>query len=192
MIIELGTFELLQKLADRLIELVKDREEKTKNLFDRVIEPIYRDLLSVHQNYMEMFEETLNLLPAFKEGRTSKREKGLQSALRYLESNRLKLEPVRQKLRVVVRHLDSSNKKRGKRDQFIAAAMDYMFWFKSKVGVGSVSMDIVSRIQMAKRSKDPLNADDVRRYVSAVMIAQRERFVHLTEAYGKILAKISK
>jgi hypothetical protein len=189
MILEL---KLLQELVDRLIDLMRHREEKTKNLYDRVIEPIYRDLLVVHQNYMDMFDETLRLLPVSEDRDARRRHKKFQSALSYLETNRLKLEPIRQKLHILVRELDRSREK-NKKDQFIEAVVKYISWAMNE-SRGTASMGMVRQIQLAlaQNSRDPLTAEDVRSYVSRVIIGKRERFVQATEAYGKILAKITK
>ena len=171
--------------------MTAQRWEKIKDVFDRFIEPVYRDLLAVHQNYMEMFEETLRLLPA--EGRGAmQRDKELRRALNYLETNRRKLEPVRQKLRIVSRDLDGIKKKKGKKDEFIEAVVSYISW-GGREGVGSLSMTVAWQIRMAlrKQAGAPLAAEDVRAFVSRVMIGQRERFVQATEAYGKMLAKIA-
>jgi hypothetical protein len=88
----------LGKITDRLIELVKYREEKSRRIFDKLIEPIFNDLLLIHKDYLEMFERVRTILPNKKDGR-KKTQKSLMRTYGYLEEKRRAFEPLREKFR---------------------------------------------------------------------------------------------
>src|SRR4030095_3231402 len=50
-------------IIDRLLKLKEYRERRFRTFFNEVLEPTFNDLLIVHRDYIEMFEETYRLLP---------------------------------------------------------------------------------------------------------------------------------
>jgi hypothetical protein len=47
--------DLIDKLIDRVIQLVKEHKEAQKNLFENFVEPAYSLLQSVHEDYLKSF-----------------------------------------------------------------------------------------------------------------------------------------
>jgi len=48
--------EILMKVIDRLIQLVKERQESDKKLYEDFVVPAFSDLEKLHQNYLETFQ----------------------------------------------------------------------------------------------------------------------------------------
>jgi hypothetical protein len=53
----------IRALLDRLIQLKNYRNRRYRTLFVDLLEPAFNDLLLVHKDYIQMFEETRRLLP---------------------------------------------------------------------------------------------------------------------------------
>ncbi len=49
--------DILDKLIDRLIQLIKHKEESDKKLFENFISPIYSDFEAIHKNYLDNFKK---------------------------------------------------------------------------------------------------------------------------------------
>jgi hypothetical protein len=54
--------DLLTKLVDRCVELVKRREELHRALFEDFVDPIQKDFEAVHNNYLETFRNYRELV----------------------------------------------------------------------------------------------------------------------------------
>jgi hypothetical protein len=48
--------DVLDKLADRLLQLTKEKEQHSDNLFSRFVDPVYSDFEMVHVDYVNSFE----------------------------------------------------------------------------------------------------------------------------------------
>ena len=53
----------IRALLDRLIQLKNYRNRRYRTLFVDLLEPAFNDLLLVHKDYIQMFEETRRLRP---------------------------------------------------------------------------------------------------------------------------------
>jgi hypothetical protein len=205
----------LVKITDRLIELVKYREEKSRRIFDKLIEPVFADLLLIHKNYLEIFETVRTLLP--NEGDSKKKHnKKLKQAYDYLSQKRVEYEPTRIKLRVIAAKLPSLDKKQNKKDIFIRSVARYLAWTKRDIGTGSqstvLSMEIRAAVlsisysaverQAEAKKKEQSNilaqyrtafnptAEDLNKYVLVVLEDMRRKFALVAEAYADIFAKV--
>jgi len=49
-------------IIDRLISLIKGRIEGRKEMFVQVLEPVFNDLVLIHDDYLKIFEQALSLL----------------------------------------------------------------------------------------------------------------------------------
>lgn len=60
--------DLIDKLIDRVIELVKEHKQVQRSMFDNFVEPIYSLLESVHEEYLKCFRAyraTIESAPTF-------------------------------------------------------------------------------------------------------------------------------
>jgi hypothetical protein len=54
--------DLIDKLVDRCIQLVRHREEVSRQLFENFIGPIHADFETIHQSYLDSFREYRRML----------------------------------------------------------------------------------------------------------------------------------
>ena len=54
--------ELIDKLIDRTVQLVKTDKEHRKELFERFVEPVFAQFEKVHQDYLASFKQYRDLL----------------------------------------------------------------------------------------------------------------------------------
>ena len=59
--------EIVDKLVDRLLQLIKHRKEQNQELYSNFVEPAIADFEAVHKNYMESFKSYRTTL---REGKT--------------------------------------------------------------------------------------------------------------------------
>jgi hypothetical protein len=91
----------LLDIIDRLIQLKRIKEKRRRNLLEQVLEPLFNDLMIVHQDYIAMFEEVLHRLPTY--GSVYPRDMRTDSKIRvkevfeYLRLKRIEFEPGGQK-----------------------------------------------------------------------------------------------
>ncbi len=98
----------LLSIIDRLVELAQVRGKRRVNVFEKLVQPCFDELLAVHNDYIAMLEHAERLLSkaVLPEGSVAS-AKRLEEARAYLAKQRLSLEPVRQKLLALVRVIDS-------------------------------------------------------------------------------------
>lgn len=58
-------FDSLTKVVDYLISLKKHRRDERREMFDNIFKPIFDELMIVHADYIEMFEEVILMLPGY-------------------------------------------------------------------------------------------------------------------------------
>ena len=89
--------QLLEKVLDRLIELLKIAERRREKRFQELWEPTYNDLEVVHGDYLAMVREVASLLTPGGSGEQTP-DHSLDAALAYVKERRVKLAPVRGKI----------------------------------------------------------------------------------------------
>lgn len=92
----------LLKVADKIIELLKRKEVRRKEVFTSVIKPLFDELLVVHADYLQMFERARLSLEA---------GKPIKSIVQRLISDRLEKEAERRSIEyraIAFAHIDSN------------------------------------------------------------------------------------
>lgn len=113
--------EALLKIIDRLIEIKKRRIQSRKQMFEMVLQPTFDDLLSVHGDYIKMFEQ----LTVFAgDQRRLALGKKIAKAKEELRKRRLEFEPVREKIRLVADQL-ARQKLSVEEAEFVNAVLQY-------------------------------------------------------------------
>ena len=199
------------KIVDRLIELAKYREEKSRRVFDKLIEPTFNDLLVVHKDYLEMFDRVLELLPQGDKSNTKQARLKLKAALTYLHKQRQQFQEERKKLRDLVNEL------KGKHSQspnaaFVQCVADYLVWTNQPNRVGTLSTIVESKIReqlgtatdkpltgeeegkrylmtLTQRTDYPVESAALREYISDIISSLRQRFALASEVYARILVE---
>lgn len=200
--------EGLSKITEKLLVLVKYREEKSRRIFDKFIEPIFTDLLVIHKDYLEMFEGVQAMLPNENDSRKEIHKK-LDEAVVYLQQKRTAFEPVRVKLRAIIEMLPENAEKDNKKDAFVRSVANYLRWSNRFQVAGSRASNIATEIRAAAlrysqpRSKlkqvvsaimaphaGALTAHDLAAYLSVTLDDLRTRFARASEAYAAILVEV--
>ena len=146
--------DVLIKIIDKLIDLIKGRIQGRKDMFEKVIDPIFNDLLLIHGDYIKMFEHAKWLLPGYLEGgrgyrasgggsgepgRGSKEyEKRLEDAINEIKKRRLEFEPVRSKVRTITKKLGKKTFPK-EETKFIKSVLAYFPTADPKVLTSSAS-----------------------------------------------------
>jgi hypothetical protein len=95
--IELVAFvPLLLKLLEQVQKLKEYRDARKKRAFKELAEPVFTELLEVHKNYMSIFAEAES---------NARQGTELTKIIENLQAKRREFEPVRVKLRTLVRTL---------------------------------------------------------------------------------------
>jgi hypothetical protein len=123
--------ELLLKLIDRLIDLKKYQAERLHKTFQDILDPLFNDLLSVHGNYIRIFEEVQEQLATIPDLTSDDGKKRLLEIAESLRQRRLEFEPVREKLAAMTRELGGGLYGKGPKmkspeaQEFVAVVLQY-------------------------------------------------------------------
>lgn len=85
--------DLVFKLVDELKQLVDVKDKRREKVFEKLIEPVYKELQLVHEDYPDSWREVERMLNG-----SDDPEQKRQKAIDYLEERRRKLQAVRTKL----------------------------------------------------------------------------------------------
>lgn len=123
--------DLLLRLLDNIKQLIELRNKRQDAIFEKLIEPTFKELGLVHQDYLETLGQLCALLPSEKDNKHVCRQK-LKKARDYVISRSSKLEPVRDKLRAYEDLQNARVREMGHKptdlDQFLSAVLDYLSW----------------------------------------------------------------
>jgi len=92
--------DALLKIIERLIAIRQGRVVARKELFDKILEPTFNELLLIHGDYLKMFED-LRVFGAPRTGGEIELIDRAKNARDVLRKRRLEFGPVRQKTRGV-------------------------------------------------------------------------------------------
>ena len=124
--IEVAVLKSLVDVTDRIITWVDYRNSKANQRFAQLLEPIFNDLLVIHNDYLVMFNKVLSMLPAAEEETrlTPKEVDQAIEAASWLAENRLKFVTLREKMRAVANAATQVSLPKHEND-FVAAMADY-------------------------------------------------------------------
>jgi hypothetical protein len=132
--------EALIAVIDRLIQIAQGRIAGRKEMFDRVLEPVFTDLVVIHGDYVKMFETVREMLPPG----APKGSPELDSARTELRNRRMEYEPVRRKIEAFAQQLGSARLPAEER-AFVVAVIEY-FEFTTFAGPKVQRISTATRI----------------------------------------------
>lgn len=115
--------DALIRVADRLIDLQKYRNERRAKIFDALIDPLMRDLTTVHGDYIRILDDLRRKLASV--GKRSAAAE-VRAATEYLLAARLEEEPLRRRIEAVAFATQSGKAGGDATSRFAAAVLDYM------------------------------------------------------------------
>jgi hypothetical protein len=106
--------EAFLSIIDRLIRLKEYRNKRLQNVYQNLLDPVFNDLLTVHRDYIQMFEKVHGLLylnGMYETGKIPDNEyvKKVSEATEYLRERRIEFEPMRVKLMATIAELQEVN-----------------------------------------------------------------------------------
>jgi hypothetical protein len=132
---------IIISILDKLIKLKEYRDQRVQKVFQQVLEPIFNDLLSVHRDYIKMFEKAKTMLPtpdlSWKEF-----HRGLSEAADFLKEKRVEFEPARIKLKLMLGEIIGDTEASSHKVSFGAQADSFIdnvaSYFQSEKGMAYV------------------------------------------------------
>ena len=113
-------------VVDRLIKLVDYGDSKANQRFGQLLEPIFDDLVLVHNDYLAMFTKVRSMLPANDRETLLKSEEVNRAceATTWLTENRLNLATLRDKIRTLSNEAAKVSLPKEEND-FVVAIVEY-------------------------------------------------------------------
>ena len=186
--------EVLLKILDRLIELRKYKAERLQKTFQDILSPLFNDLLGVHGNYIEMFEEVERQLAAIPDFYSESGRMRLLEIASSLQKRRLEFEPVRVKLIAIARELEPTIAGPGKEMEpveardFVASVLQY-FPRAKFVAITTRSSGLLRALR-EKAAITPLQIEhsgsSLRHIVEHTIADCRERWSIVCECFAKL------
>lgn len=186
--------ELLLKLIDRLIDLKKYQAERLHKTVQDILDPLFNDLLSVHGNYIRIFEEVQEQLAAIPDLGSEAGKKRLLEIAESLRQRRLEFEPVREKLAAMTREL--SGGLYGQRpkmaspeaEEFVAGVLQY--FPRAELGTHKSRSSV---LLMALRGSAAITSAQVDRFgrslpelVESTIADCRQRWSAVCDSYARL------
>jgi hypothetical protein len=148
--------ELFLSLLDRIINLVKQREIKKQQFFDKIIEPLFKELEPVVEDYFNLFRESLQMV------RNSHNYDDLNNAVEKIRRNRNHL----LQTRIKVREMADTIKNEVKDEKVVNFANDILKFFNSSkaevpvdpkfISLGARLLELCDYVMTEKLSGDQL------------------------------------
>ena len=173
--------EALLAVIDRLIQIVQTRIAGRKEMFDRVLEPVFNDLVVIHGYYIRMFDEVSERLHP-------NNPSELNAARAELRRRRLEFEPVRRKVEALMNQLESTQLPVEER-AFVTAVIAY-FGFTKFVGEKQENTSAATRA--LEYFDEAENAGAIWSHMWEATRALRERWSEITIAFAALKITIAK
>jgi hypothetical protein len=182
MMIDVNAFLEIPKIVDRVIQLLNVRAENRRKAFENFVAPLFRDLTTVHENYVSVMWDLTH-------GLTS-REKDPLVVRKEIETRRRELAHVRQKLRDLAAELTKDTPKTAKLpDECRAFAKAVLHYFGVAAGEGDYRGSIRyaswfgTLLEMLNNTeKDSFNPKHI---IYECLSAVEERWSDVTMAYAR-------
>lgn len=188
----------LLNILDRLIQLLTLRDRRGARLFTELWEPTFNELLQVHRDYIELFEETGLRLSELDDRmiintHIQDGSEELEFIIDMLRKRKREFEPVRRKLIALIETLDKVEF-----DELSAAFVQALAWY-FPVGMprsrSTAASEMQTRMealaaaindQSVDKMLDQMTVRDMVNYVRQVINAHRTAWSRVCEAYAPL------
>ena len=134
---------LMEFLLTRLSNWMDSRSRALQLNFHEIFNPVFDQLLVVHKDYMDMFQNTSRMLLESRNPDKAKYLEGLREVAAFLEQRRSNLEAERTKLRALAKKLADDPSEEG---TFVNAVAGYLSAWPP-TATGSVSLGLLHQIE---------------------------------------------
>lgn len=114
--------DALLRIVDKLKELLELREKRAEKMFEKFIEPVYKDMETVHKDYLETLHQLADILPAAGTADPEVIRQACEKALEFVHPRSRQLEVLRDTVRSYASLRDQFH---GDVELFMNAVEDY-------------------------------------------------------------------
>lgn len=118
--------DLLLKAVDYALQLLEKREKRFRDRFEKIYAPLFRDLETINQDYIDMFAKAQDLFPLPIESNMPDYQSQIARACEMLRTMRLKFSSIREKTASFAMGLERSTELGDFEIAFISAVLRYM------------------------------------------------------------------
>lgn len=182
----LPPFDLLISLLEKLAELLKTSRNNNLDRFDRLIQPVFEDLKSIHKDYLDMFTHVKSAFSSTLD---------IQEVTRILETDRIELVALRRSTKEVAAVL-SGQERLKKYKEFWNVVYDYLQFQEysntSLLPTNTASTSLLRKLndpEVTKLKKKELReriTGNIDGYISNI----EAKWERVSREYGKLLSRL--
>lgn len=172
----------LVSAIDYLIRLLEFRDASANQRFAQLFEPCFNDLLVVHRDYIQMFEQTRALI-------REDSAKGTKRATTLLQQQRIEFAPVREKLKKLLQAMPKMNLSRDEK-QFVDALVEYFPQGTPGEPARTDSQSLLDKLESLHPERTAAKAGSVEKgliqtleLIERLLRSHREKWSLVCEAY---------